>query len=232
MLRIWGRINSINVRKVVLCAQVLGLEFERIDAGLSYGVVDTPDYRAKNPNGLVPLLEDGDFTLWESNAIVRYLCARWAEAPTRPAARGSQLPEGTQPWRDRTSGSPPWYPADLQRRADAERWMDWQQTTLNPAGSPAFKQLIRTPAAQRDPAVIAASVAATEPLFAQLDEHLSRQPFMAGEALTMADIPIACEVHRWWGLPQPRPDWPHLERWYTQWLAMPASRGVLDLPLT
>lgn len=205
MLRLWGRLSSINVRKVVLCAQVLGLEFERIDAGLAYGVVNTPDYRAKNPNGLVPLLEDGEFTLWESNAIVRYLCAR----------EGSLL-----------------YPQDLQRRADAERWMDWQQTTLNPAGSPGFKQLIRTPEAQRDPAVIAASVTATEPLFAQLDEHLARQPFMAGDALTVADIPIACEVHRWWGLPQPRPAWPHLERWYAQWLALPASRGVLDLPLS
>lgn len=205
MLRIWGRLSSINVRKVVLCAQVLGLDCERIDAGLSYGVVNTPDYRTKNPNGLVPLLEDGDFTLWESNAIVRYLCAR----------------EGS-----------PLYPKDLQRRADAERWMDWQQTTLNPAGSPGFKQLIRTLEAQRDPAVIAASVAATEPLFAQLDAHLSRQPFMAGDALTMADIPIACEVHRWWGLPQPRPAWSHLERWYAQWLALPASRGVLDLPLS
>lgn len=205
MLRIWGRLSSINVRKVVLCAQVQGVPFERIDAGLSYGVVNTPDYRAKNPNGLVPLLEDGDFTLWESNAIVRYLFAREAS---------------------------PLYPQDLQRRADAERWMDWQQTTLNPAGSPGFKQLIRTPEAQRDPAVIAASVAATEPLFAQLDEHLARQPFMAGDALTMADIPIACEVHRWWGLPLPRPAWPHLERWYAQWLALPASRGVLDLPLS
>ena len=205
MLRIWGRLSSINVRKVVLCTQALGLDFERIDAGLSYGVVNTPDYRSKNPNGLVPLLEDGDFTLWESNAIVRYLCAR----------------EGS-----------PLYPQNLQRRADAERWMDWQQTTLNPAGSPGFKQLIRTPEAQRDPAVIAASVAATEPLFAQIDEHLARQPFMAGDALTMADIPIACEVHRWWGLPRPRPAWPHLERWYAQWLALPASRGVLDLPLS
>ena len=205
MLRIWGRLSSINVRKVVLCAQLLGLDFERIDAGLSYGVVNTPDYRAKNPNGLVPLLEDGDFTLWESNAIVRYLCCRV----------GSPL-----------------YPQDIRQRFDAERWMDWQQTTLNRAGGPAFVQLIRTPEALRDPAVIAASVAATEPLFAQLDEHLARQPFMAGDALTMADIPIACEVHRWWGLPRPRPAWPHLERWYAQWLALPASRGVLDLPLS
>ncbi|WP_137918406.1 glutathione S-transferase [Hydrogenophaga sp. 2FB] len=204
MLHLWGRLSSINVRKVVLCAQVLGIDLPRTDAGLAYGVVDTPDYRARNPNGLVPLLRDGDFTLWESNAIVRYLCAKV----------------------DRL------YPEDLQQRFDAERWMDWQQTTLNPAGSPGFKQWFRTPAEQRNAAVIAQSVAATEPLFALLDDHLSRQPFMAGDTLGMADIPIACEVHRWWGLPQPRPAWPHLERWYAGWLALPASRGVLDQPLS
>lgn len=204
MLQLWGRLSSINVRKVVLCAQVLGIELPRNDAGLAYGVVDTPDYRAHNPNGLVPLLRDGDFTLWESNTIVRYLCAKAGKL----------------------------YPTDLQQRFNAERWMDWQQTTLNPAGSPGFKQWVRTPADQRNAQVIAQSVAATKPLFALLDEHLSRQAFMAGDALTMADIPIACEVHRWWGLPQPRPAWPHLERWYAGWLAMPASRGVLDLPLS
>ncbi|MBA4213144.1 MAG: glutathione S-transferase [Polaromonas sp.] len=204
MLHLWGRLSSINVRKVVLCAQVLGIELPRTDAGLTFGVVDTPDYRANNPNGLVPLLRDGDFTLWESNAIVRYLCAR----------------EGRL------------YPSDLQQRFNAERWMDWQQTMLNPAGSPGFKQWIRVAPAQRDAGEIEQSVAATEPLFAMLDEHLSRQAFMAGDALTMADIPIACEVHRWWGLPQPRPAWPHLDRWYAAWLAMPASRGVLDLPLS
>ena len=204
MLQLWGRLSSINVRKVVLCAQVLGIELPRNDAGLAYGVVDTPDYRAHNPNGLVPLLRDGDFTLWESNTIVRYLCAKAGKL----------------------------YPTDLQQRFNAERWMDWQQTTLNPAGSPGFKQWVRTPADQRNAQVIAQSVAATKPLFALLDEHLSRQAFMAGDALSMADIPIACEVHRWWGLPQPRPAWPHLERWYAGWLAMPASRGVLDLPLS
>lgn len=204
MLHLWGRLSSINVRKVVLCTQVLELELPRSDAGMAFGVVNTPDYRARNPNGLVPLLQDGDFTLWESNAIVRYLCAR-----------ENQL-----------------YPASLKERFDAERWMDWQQTTLNRASGPAFVQWIRTPAERRDAQAIAQSVAATEPLFALLDKHLEQSAFMTGDALTMADIPIACEVHRWWGLPQPRPAWPHLERWYAQWLAMPASRGVLDLPLS
>ncbi|MCU0762365.1 MAG: glutathione S-transferase [Hydrogenophaga sp.] len=245
MLHLWGRLSSINVRKVVLCAQVLGLELPRTDAGMAFGVVDSPDYRARNPNGLVPLLQDGDFTLWESNTIVRYLCARFGAAPTLPAARGSLPPEGAPPCLGRPGaaallGAAPTlperalqlYPQDLQQRFNAERWMDWQQTTLNPAGGPAFRQWIRTPPAQRNPQVIAASVAATEPLWAMLDAHLARHAFMAGDALTMADIPIACEVHRWWGLPQPRPHWPHLERWYAGWLAMPASRGVLDLPLS
>lgn len=202
-LHLWGRLSSINVRKVVLCAQWLGLDLPRTDAGLSHGVVDTPAYRALNPNGLVPLLRDGDFTLWESNAILRYLCER--------QGRGM--------------------PADLRTRADTNRWLDWQQTTLNRAGSPAFTQWIRTPAERRDLAAIEASVRAVEPLFERLDGHLAQRPWMAGDELTAADFPIACEIHRWFGLPQPRPAWPHLERWYAGWLAMPCSRGVLDLPL-
>jgi glutathione S-transferase len=205
MLRLWGRTSSINVRKVLWTLQELGVPFQRIDAGLAYGVNDTADYRGKNPNALVPLLEDGDFTLWESNAIVRYLCAKY--------------------------GDPTLYPKDLCQRFDAERWMDWQQTTLNPAGSPGFKQWIRTPEAERDPAVIERSRAATDPLLALLDAHLATRAWMAGERFTMADIPIGCEIHRWWGLPQPRPALPNLARWYAAVQARPATRGVLDLPL-
>ena len=168
MLRLWGRTSSINVRKVLWTLQELGVPFERIDAGLAYGHNHTPDYLAKNPNALVPMLEDGDFTLWESNAIVRYLCAKY--------------------------GDPTLYPEDLRQRFDAERWMDWQQTTLNPAGRDAFIQWIRTPAAQRNSALIAASVAATEPLLDMLEQHLSTHPFMAGERFTMADISVGYAV--------------------------------------
>ena len=204
MLKIWGRLSSLNVRKVVLAAQELGIPFERVDAGASFGIVRTPEYLAKNPNALVPLVEDDQVTLWESNVIVRYLCARHAPATL--------------------------YPLALPARFDAERWMDWQQTTLNPAGRTAFIQWIRTPADRRDPQLIAQSVAATEPLLALLDHHLSHRPFIAGDQLTMADLPIACEIDRWASLPQPRPERPNLERWFAGILARPSAKGVLGLP--
>ena len=205
-IHIWGRMSSINVRKVVWAAQETGIAFTRSDAGLTYGVVQTPQYRALNPNSLIPTLQDGDLVLWESNVIVRYLCARY--------------------------GAPTLYPQDLARRFDAERWMDWQQTTFNSAGSKAFWQWIRTPAEKRDMQVIAQSVAVTEPLLHLLDAQLQHRAYIAGDPFTMADIPLGCDIHRWFGLPQPRPALPHLERWYATLLARPAARGVLDLTLS
>jgi glutathione S-transferase len=206
MLKIWGRISSINVRKVVLAAQLLDLPFERIDAGASFGVTKTPEYLQRNPNALVPTLEDGDFILWESNVVVRYLCA------THSAGR--------------------LYPEDLHKRFDAERWMDWQQTTLNPAGREAFVQLIRTPAERRSADAVAKSVAATEPLLDLLERQLAGRPFIAADHLTMADIPLACELHRWWGLPLEHADRPRLRRWYDGIRQLPAARGVLDMALS
>jgi glutathione S-transferase len=206
MLHLWGRISSINVRKVVWAAQELGLTLQRTDAGGQFGIVKEPDYQRKNPNALVPLLEDGEALVWESNVIVRYLCAKYSQGD--------------------------FYPTALPQRFAAEQWMDWQQTTFNPAGRAAFIQWIRTPAEQRNAGLIAQSVAATEPLLALLDTHLARQPFMAGDRMTMADLPIACEMHRWWGLPLEFPARPHLRRWYAGMLALPAARGALDVPLS
>ena len=206
MLKIWGRLSSINVRKVLFTAQELGLPFERIDAGSAFGIVKTPEYLVRNPNALVPLVDDGEVELWESNVIVRYLCARHSHDLL--------------------------YPAGLAQRFDAERWMDWQQTTLNPAGRPAFIQWFRTPAHQRDAEQIAQSTAETELLLKMLDTHLSRQPFMAGDRLTMADIPLACEFHRWQALPQPPPQLQHLQRWYDALRSRPAARGVFDFTLS
>jgi glutathione S-transferase len=206
MLKIWGRISSINVRKVVLAAQWLGIPFERIDAGHEFGIVRTPEYVAMNPNSLVPTIEDDGLRLWESNVIVRYLCAKHSMGGL--------------------------YPATLEARFDAERWMDWQQTTLNPAGRNAFVQLLRTSLEKRQPHLIEQSIAATEPLLKMLDAHLSRRPYMAGDAFTMADVPIACEIHRWRGTPVPQIELPHVDRWYAGIRARDAARGVLDLTLS
>lgn len=213
VLKIWGRITSINVRKVVWCAQELGLAYRREDAGGTFGIVQTPAYRALNPNALVPTMEDADapgarFVLWESNVVVRYLCARHS-------------PGGL-------------YPEALRERFDAERWMDWQQTTLNPAGRDAFIQWVRTLAERRDEAAATRSVHATEPLFAMLDAHLATRAFMCGDAFTMADIPIGCELHRWFGLPADRyarPAWSNLARYFAMLRDRPAAQGVLDLPV-
>ena len=198
--------SSINVKKVVWTAQELGLDFQRTEAGGLFGVVKTPEYMRLNPNSLVPVIEDDGYVLWESNVIVRYLSAKYAPG---------QL-----------------YPTDLRERFDAERWMDWQQTTLNPVSRPGFWQLIRTPPEQRNAALMAESNAAVEALMFTLDMHLANRAFMVGERFTMADIPLACEVHRWFGLPQPRQSRPHIERWYASLRTRQASKGVLDMALS
>ena len=206
MLKIWGRMSSINVKKVVWTAQELGLDFQRTEAGGLFGVVKTPEYMQMNPNSLVPVIEADDYVLWESNVIVRYLSAKYASGQM--------------------------YPIDLRERFDAERWMDWQQTTLNPVSRPGFWQLIRTAPEQRNPALMAESNAAVEALMFTLDMQLANRAFMVGERFTMADIPLACEVHRWFGLPQPRQGRPHIERWYESLRARQASKGVLDMALS
>ena len=206
MLRIWGRLSSINVQKIVVCANELGLAYERVDAGGKFGIVETPAYQRLNPNGLVPTIEDGDFVLWESNAIVRYL--------------------------SRTYGAGRLWPDDPRRAADADRWMDWQATTLTPAMGDAFVHLVRTPAEQRDMRLVDASIAKTEPKMAILDAWLDDRAYVAGPALTMGDIPVVCAAHRWFGLPCEKAPRPNLERWLAGIRARPAFAEVLTLPIT
>ena len=229
-LKIWGRMSSINVKKAVWTAQELGLDFERHEAGGVHGVVKTPAYVAMNPNSQIPTIQDDDYVLWESNVITRYLSAKYA--PTLVASPTALPPAGAVPSLGRPCASAhSLYPTDLQERFDAERWMEWQQTTVNPASRNGFWHLIRLPADQRDPALIAQSNAAVDPLMAILDAHLATRSFMVGERFTMADIPLGCEVQRWFGLPQAREPRPHIERWFASLLARPAAKGVLDLPL-
>jgi glutathione S-transferase len=202
MLKIWGRLTSVNVQKVVWCADELGLKYERIDAGGAFGIVNTPAYLAKNPNGLIPVIEDDDFVLWESNAIVRYLASRYGE--------------GTL------------WPVDYKLRASADRWMDWQAVSFNPAIGPAFVQLIRTPPEKRDGAIIEAARALTEQKLELLDMHLASHEYVAGGEFTMGDIPLGCSMDRWMKLPITRDSHTNVERWYANLRARKAARQVIE----
>lgn len=205
MLTIWGRVNSVNVKKALWAAEELGLQYERIDAGLQFGVNKTPDYLAMNPTGLVPTIRDDGFVLWESHAIVRYLCAK--------------------------HGMGILCPADLQARADAERWMDWA-FSLQSGVRDAFWNLIRTPPEKRDMDAVAASRKKSAELLAILEKVLSKKPYVAGEGFTMGDIPVGCEVQRWIRLPGERPALPAVEAWFARLLERPAFRKTVDLPLS
>jgi glutathione S-transferase len=205
MLRIWGRTNSVNVKKALWCAEELGLKVERIDAGMAYGVVDTPEYRRMNPNGRVPTIDDDGFVLWESHSIVRYLCAKHSAGML--------------------------WPTDLQLRADAERWMDWA-FTFQSAMRDVFWGLIRTPPEKRDANAIAAGCKQSAELAAMLDGNLVSKPYVAGASFTMGDIPIGCEVQRWMRVPIERAPLPHLEAWFGRLRARAPFLKIVDQPLS
>ncbi len=205
MLKIWGRLTSVNVQKVIWCADELGLDFERIEAGGLYGVVNSPEYRAMNPNGLVPVIDDSGFVLWESNAIVRYLATKY--------------------------GADSLWPSDVQVRADADRWMDWQAVSLNPAIGPAFIQLIRTLPEKRDVAIIENARIEAEKKLGILDAHLASREYVAGLRFTMGDIPLGCSVDRWFKLPLARESHPHVERWYAALRERKGAAQVVGLGL-
>jgi len=200
MLKIWGRLSSVNVQKVVWCADELGLDYERIDAGGAYGLTSSPEYLAMNPNALVPVIDDDGFVLYESNAIVRYLAARHSPGVL--------------------------WPEDLRKRADADRWMDWQTNTYQPAMRDIFWQLVRTPVGKRDAALMENSRKECERLTAILDAHLEGRAFLTPHGVTAADIVLGCAAHRWLHLPVKREPRPNLERWYAGLKSRPGSRQV------
>ena len=204
MLKIWGRVNSVNVKKAMWCVGELGLPHERVDAGLKFGVNNTPEYRKMNPTGLVPTIDDDGFTLWESHTIVRYLCARHSMGKL--------------------------YPQDLRARADAERWMDWA-FSFQGSVRDAFWNLIRTPAEKRDAQAIEKARLRSGELARILDAALADRHYVAGP-FSMGDIPIGAEVQRWMRLPMERPKLPNLEAWFERLCARPAFKKNVDIPLT
>jgi glutathione S-transferase len=205
MLKLWGRINSVNVKKALWCLGELGLPYERVDAGGQFGVVNTPEYRKMNPNGRVPTLEEDGFVLWESHSIVRYLCAKHSMGKLCPS--------------------------DLRARADAERWMDWA-FTFQSAMRDVFWGLIRTPPEKRDLKAIEAGAKLSAELAGMLDGVLAGRPYVAGASFTMGDIPIGCEVQRWLRVPIERPPMPNVEAWFERLRERPPFLKHVDVPLT
>ncbi len=198
MRTLWGRANSANVMKVIWLLEELRLPYERVDVGGPFGGTDTPQYRAKNPTGLVPTLQEDDFSLWESNVILRYLAAA--------------NPGGVSVW-----------PDEPRARARVDRWMDSEQTRLSRAQSVMFWGLVRTPPEKRDHAAIAEAIRNAGAAYALIAAPLERSPFIAGEHLTLADFAWGPHVHRWLRLHIPdRPEQPSLRRWYERLLARPA----------
>jgi glutathione S-transferase len=206
MLTVWGRPNSINVQKVLWCCAELGLPRRHLAIGGEYGGTDDPEYIAMNPNRLVPTIEDDGFLLWESNVIVRYLSQKYGADRLCPSA--------------------------LDRRFDAERWMDWQATTLWPALRPVFIGLIRTPPAERNPVTQNAAQIHCANTMRILDARLSDRAYLGGDTFSMADIPAGASAYRWYALDIVHPRLPHLERWYADLTQRPEFRAEVMLPLS
>ncbi len=201
---IWGRRSAFNVQKVLWLAGELGLDYEHRDAGGSFGGLDAPEFRAMNPHGRVPVLCDDDRAIWESHAILRYLAARYG---------GASL-----------------WPEDPARRSLADRWMDWSQTAWQPDFMRVFWGWYRTPESERDRPRIEAALRDCGRHLERLDEQLAAQPFLAGEAFGLADVPAGTALFRWleMGLAVPRP--PNVVRWYERLAERPAYREHVMRP--
>jgi glutathione S-transferase len=189
MLRILGRVSSLNVRKVLWTCTELGLPFEREDWGAGFRTTQSPEYLALNPNALVPVLIDDDFVLWESNSICRYLASK--------AGRVDLLPAAPRP------------------RALVERWMDWQATDLNTAWRYAFLALVRSTPGFADAAQVETSVGEWNRLMGILDQALAAGgPYVNGAAFSLADVVLGLSVHRWRSTPMPHAELPAVAAYY------------------
>lgn len=199
MLQILGKPPSINVRKVLWTCAELGIPYELEPWGAGFRPTQTPEFRALNPNAMVPVIRDGDFVLWESNSICRYLAAR--------------------------EGRTDLLPADARGRARVEQWMDWQATELNNAWRFAFMGLVRLSPQHADPTGIATSVAEFNRHMAMLDAQLATTgAYVNGNSFTLADVVLGLSVHRWFSMPMDRPSLPAVRAYYERLSERPGFR--------
>ena len=205
MLRIWGRRSSGNVQKVLWLVGELDLPHEHVPAGGDVGGLDDPTFRAMNPHGKVPVIEDDGAVVWESHAILRYLAAK--------------------------HGADRFWPADPAARAPVDGWMDWAQTALQPAFlGGVFWGFYRTPEAQRDEAAVTKALDQTARCLTLVDARLADRPFVDGDAVSLADIAIGTHLYRYFELEILRPSLPRLEGWYDRLRDRPAYREHVMVP--
>jgi glutathione S-transferase len=198
MLKVWGRSNSINVQKAMWTVGELSLPYERADVGGPFGGLDTDEFRAMNPHGLIPVVQDGDVTVWESNAVIRYLAATYWQGglwPETPAAR-----------------------------ALADAWMDWMLTTIYPDFIRVFWGLVRTPPSKRNHEAIGKAAVRLGETYRKFDACLEGRSHIVGDVLTVGDIPVGATLYRYFVLDIDRPKLPAVERMYATLMERPAYR--------
>lgn len=200
MLEVWGRKSSSNVQALMWCIGELGLPYQRHDVGHRFGGTDSDEFYALNPNRTIPVLRDGDLPpLWETGAILRYLANRYAPDE--------------------------FWPADLIARNHVDRWMEWSK--LNVAllfTAPIFWRVVRTPAAERDPAAIGQALQAFENKLMIAEPLLAGQTFLAGDTFSAADIQFGHVLYRYYDIDIDRQPLPNLRSYYDRLTERPAFR--------
>jgi len=198
-IKLWGRATSVNVQKVAWVLAELGLTYDRVDAGGAFGRLDDPEYVSLNPNRRVPTLEDGGLVLWESNAICRYLVDAYGNSTS---LKGETV----------------------VKRAKADMWMDWFQSTVYASFIDLFYQVVRLPPEKRDPSRKTKALDAVSDALALADTNLADQDFMSGARLGLGDIPIGACLYRYYTMDIHRASHPNLERYYNRLIARQAYR--------
>ncbi len=202
-LTLWGRNTSGNVQKAIWALEELGLDYTRIDVGGPFGGLDTPEYGAMNPNRKIPVLQDGDLTIWESSAIVRYLAAQYGV--------------GTL------------WPEDPKQRAVCDQWADWANTTFQPAWLGVFVQLVRVPPSKRDAALFKTRTDEANACFRLLDTRLADRSYLGGDSLTYADILCGVSLYRWSKLDVARIDMANVDAWHARLKARPGFVAGVEI---
>lgn len=187
MLVLWGRHTSVNVQKVIWLLAELGMEFDRKDVGGPFGGLNTPEYIAMNPNQLVPTLQDGKITIWESEAILRYLGAKYGEQ---------------------------YFPGSIEKRAVVDQWLCWSQSSWIPPLIQLFMFLMKTPAAKRDSQQLKDFADNVNARATFMNEQLKTRKFIAGDSLSLADFSFASWLYRYFTLEIERPSLENLEQYY------------------